>query len=595
MDEIPRTITKALTALGTVCLLLTVAILLRTPAATGYEISMYGAFPRYFWALLIGTFVFGQLAILSSAIGHEDDHGWIGGVGLMATASLIVVLLPSIRGYPVYGRADTLTHIGMIHDLEPVGIGGNIYPPTHVVTQALAGATGQGPIDVINLVPLVYTVLFFGAISLVVVQLFERRQALFCLPVVLLPIMGTSFVMVIPFLFSILLVPLTVFLLLKEQRTRSVAIRALFTVSVVGVVLYHPLTAMFFLVATVLYSVLGRTSVPSPDWSMIPNVTSLTAVVFGAWYMQHAGIIIRFRNIANDFIGPSSSESELEATAATITETSPALNDLLQIAVLQRGSDVLIYGSAAMMLLIVGLTWYRYGDRPDVFRLLFLVISVVFGLVATVFLTTDLIAGYGRPLLFGKTFAMLFVGVLFYELWAGARTDGERLAVSGTFSVVLFMLAILLVFSMFTSPLVFDRNHQVTEMEIEGSEWLFEERNQDHLIEERGFRQHRYYHMHYGTVDTDPTIRWGGSSPPPHFNYTEYDTLGESYTEDRYVVLTQLSRIEYQERFPDYEDQWKFTPEDFERLETDSSTHRLYDNGEFNVYLVNGTATAPNG
>ncbi len=578
--------TKALAALGTLCLLLATGILLWMPPARGYEISIYDTFPSYFWALLIGVICLGQLTVLSSAVGHETDDGWIGGVGLMAAGSAILVLLPSIRGYPVYGRADVLTHIGLIHDLETVGIAENIYPPAHILTQAIAGATGRGTTDVINLMPMIFTVLFFGAAALVVIQLFDRRQALFCLPVMLLPIMGSSFLMVIPFLMSVMLVPLVLFLFLKEQRTQSVAIRLLLILSIVGVIVYHPLTAMFFLVPAVLYSVIGRTSIPSADWSLIPNVTSLTIVVFSAWYMQHAGIIIRFRNIANDFIGGSESQSELDATVDTVSTTGPDLTDLLQIAVLQRGPDVLIFGFAAVFLAIVALAWFRYGDKPDAFRLLFLTTAMAFGGVATVFLTTNLIAGYGRPLLFGKVFAVLFVGALFHMFWAGTQSHGGRLAVLGTFAIVLFVLVNLMVFSMFTSPLVFDRNHQVTEMEIEGSEWLFEERNEDLLIEERGIRQYRYYHLHYGTIDNDPTIRWGGASPPAHFNYTEHDTLGQSYDDDRYLILTELARIEYQERFPDYQEQWKFTPEDFERVETDQSLHRVYDNGEFNVYRI---------
>lgn len=581
--------TKALAALGTVCLLLVTGILLWIPSAQGYEISMYGAFPSYFWALLIGSLFLGQLTILSSAVGHETDDGWISGVGLTAAGSAILVLLPSIRGYPVYGRADVLTHIGFIHDFETVGIDGNIYPPAHILTQAVGGATGRGATDVINLIPVIFTVLFFGAVALVVIQLFDRRQALFCLPVMLLPIMGSSFLMVIPFLLSVLLVPLVLFLFLKEQRTQSVAIRLLLILTIVGVIVYHPLTAMFFFVPAVLYSVLGRTSIPSADWSLIPNVTSLTVVVFSAWYMQYAGIIIRFRNIANDFIGESESQSELDATVATVSATGPDLTDLLQIAVLQRGDDVLIFGFAAVFLAIIGVTWFRYGDRPDVFRLLFLTTAMAFGGVATVFLTMDLIAGYGRPLLFGKVFAVLFVGALFYMFWRGAESDSGRLAVVGTFAIVLFILVNLLVFSMFTSPLVFDRNHQVTEMEIEGSEWLFEERNEDLLIEERGIRQYRFHHLHYGTVENAQSIRRGGASPPAHFNYTEHDTLGESYEDDRYLILNELARIEYPERFPDYEEQWQFTPEDFEQVETDQSLHRVYDNGEFNVYYVNGT------
>ncbi len=590
-DENETTGIKAIAAVGTVCLVVTMVTLHRVPAAAGYEISIYRAYPWYFWGCLIGAAFLGQVVMLLSATADRGEgNDWIVGGVLTVVPGLVLMLLPYIRGYPIYGRADVLTHVGLIHDLTETGISENIYTPMHILVQSLAVATGLEMMQIMTLLPVVFGLVFFGSLSLVVVQLFERRQrVLLSLPVVLIPVAGPSHVTVVPFVVSVLLTPLMLYLVIKELRTHAVPFRAMLIVTIVGVVVYHPLTAFFLLVVLGLYSAFHHLPALRSQWTGLPNLASLSIVVFSAWYMQYAGIIIRFRNIISDFLGSESGESPLDATTETVERTSPESFDLLRMAILQRGDDVLIFGLATVFLVFVGLLWYRSGDRPEATVVLFGCTMLLFGVIATVFLTNDLIVGYGRPLLFGKLFAVPFVGAAFHLFRQGAVTPTGKTVVSATFAVVLLVLLSLMVFSMFTSPLGFDRNDQVTHSEIDGTEWLYEHRNEDLLIDERGIRQHRFYHMHYGTQDPSPTIRQGGASPPDHFNYTEHDTLGMSYDDSRYLLLTELARITYPERFPDYPDQWRFTADDFERVENDRSVARVYDNGEFNAYHVQGS------
>ena len=590
-DESTPIETKAIAAIGTVFLLVVVGTLHRVPAASGYEISIYRAYPWYFWACLIGAMVLGQMVILFDAVLRENDgRDWIIGCLLTVIPGFVLMLLPYIRGYPIYGRGDVPTHVGLIRDLPATGVSENIYPPMHILTQSLAAATGLETMQVMMLLPVAFGFVFFGSLSLTAVQLFEEQQRiLFCLPIVLVPVAGSAHVTIVPFVMSVLLTPLVLYLLIREMRTHAVPIRAMLLVAVVGVVVYHPLIAMFLIFVLGLYSAFNYLPTIYSQWTGLPNLTSLTTVVFTAWYMQHAGIIIRFRNIITDFIGPGSGESPLEATAQTVDQASPESLDLLRLAVLERGADVLIFGFATVFLALMGLLWYRNNERPGAFVVLFGFSTLLFGALATVFLTNDLIVGYGRPLLFGKVFAVLLVGALFHLVRDGAVTQTGKTVVGVGFVVVLVVLVSLMMFSMFTSPLGFDRNHQVTHAEIDGTEWLYENRNEEMLIEERGIRQHRFYHLHYGTQDPSPTIRQGGASPPDHFNYTVHDTLGESYDDSRYLMLTELARITYPERFPDYPDQWRFTAADFDQVENDRTVARAYDNGEFNVYHVQGS------
>ncbi|WP_435099613.1 hypothetical protein [Halorubrum sp. N11] len=592
-DDTETTWTKWLAAVGTACLLGTVWILLRVPPATGYEISIYRAYPTLFWVLLVATMFIGQLVVLLA--GTADDRGaadLLPGAALVVVPGFLLVLLPYVRGYPVYGRGDVLTHVGLLRDLPEFGIAVNIYPPTHILTQVLAAATGLPEIGTINLLQPVFLAVFLGSMALLVGHLFDdaRRRA-FCLPLVLIPIGGSAHVTVVPFILSVLLAPFLLYLLVKEQGSHAVPVRALVLIALVGVVVYHPLTAVFALVALATYSVFNGLPGVRAHWSGLPNITSLATVLFVAWYVKYAGIVIRFRNVVDDLLGPAGGSSPLQSTTETVERTSPDLADLLTVILIRYGTDVLIFGLASVFLAIAVAMWYYRNERPAVFTLAYGSTMILFGFMAALFLTNDLIAGFGRPLLFGKLFALPFVGALFHLVWQRSDTIEVRTVVSVAFAGLLLVTVLLPMFGMFTSPIVFDRNPQVTEMELDGTEWLFENRDPEHLIDEQGIKQYRFYHRYYGVNQPNETIRWGGASPPDHYNYTVNERLGQSYDDDRYLLLPRLGRITYPERFPDYREQWRFVPEDFERLEVDRSVNRVYDNGEVNVYLIESEPT----
>ncbi len=580
---------KLLVAVGVLLLLVAVAIINTVPPAAGYEISLYDAYPWYFWLAVVGAMFAGQLVVLLSILVRDvDDRDLTFGIGLITIPGVTLTFMPYFRGYPVYGRADVLTHVGMVRDLSEMGIGSNIYPLMHILIQSLAGATGLDLLTVTNLPPIVFTIVFLGSMFYMTVYLFEDyRWAIAILPIVLVPLGGSGHVVVAPYVLSTFLMPFVLFLLLKEQRTHAVSVRALLVFAIVGVVLYHPLTALFGVAVFGIYSVLKRIPAFNVGWTGPTYVASLAVVVFSAWYVNFAGIVFRFRNVIDELVGPGEGgQTQLDATTATLERTSPDPFDVLRIAVYQYGIDALLFALAAAFVALVVVRWWRGGDAPDLFVLLFGGVAGLFGLSAVLFLTNDLIVGFGRPLAFGRSFAAVLAGALCYSLWRNADDRNRRIAGVAAASLVMLIVAYLAVFSMFHAPHAAQTNHQVTEMEIDGMEWTFANRNEDLLIDEFGIRQHRFYHMQHGTDEVPLTIRGGTNMPPPHFNYTEYETLGESYDDDRYLLLTQRGRIAYPAQFPDYREHWQFTPEDFDRLERDRSVDRVYDNGEFNAYRI---------
>lgn len=571
---------------GLVLLSIIVVKLHQVPPAAGYEISVYQAYPWYFWGALVGTMLLGQSIIISCAQKDEDDdQSWIWGLGLIGIANAVLLFLPYIRGYAAYGRADLLSHLGYIHDLTALGASENLYPFIHLLTYSLSNAMGTEPISTINLLSPVFSYLLLGGAFYITVHVFETKShILFCLPFIALLFAGSAHVNTAPYILAIFYVPFILYLLIKGQQTNAVAIRVLLVISVIGVVIYHPLTTAFLLVVFLVYLVLKRINLTDSISQPPTTVTSITLVVFSAWYLNFAGVVRRFEFIADSLLGSAGGQSELGAYADTANTYSPPLFDLIQIGIFRYGFEALLLTLAGIFVLVAGYLWIRGAAKPNLFVLLFAGSFLLFTGLSVLFLLADLIVGFSRPLLFATIFAVILCGSLYYYLWGAFEGTSYQPLVSGTLGCILVVLVVLVVFSVYPIPGLTGTNHHVTEAEVQGTEWLFENRDEEVLIEEFGIRQHRFSHLHYGTTNTSPTIRRENTVPPRRFGYEENETFGANYDRDRYLILTQRGKTTYPEQYPEFRQYWRYTPEDFDRLEVDPSVSRIYDNGVVESY-----------
>jgi hypothetical protein len=210
---------------------------------------------------------------------------------------------------------------------------------------------------------------------------------------------------------------------------------------------------------------------------------------------------------------------------------------------------------------------------------------------AAAFFVQDFTVNYGRPLVFARYLAVVPAGLLLYHAGSYLRSNGRLSGiVKAGVHLTLLLLVVLSVFTVYYSPLESRENHQVTRMEFEGSEWVFEHSGEEGIrVSTLGWSAERYHDARYGVWnETAPQIA-AEDGAPAHFNYTRYPYLGDSYQSDTNLGITRLGRIVFPAKFPDYREQWSFTPEDFARLEHDPTVDRTYDNGEFDGYRITAT------
>lgn len=579
---------------GVALLIAAVAIAIVIPPAQRYEISIYGAYPVYFWVCLVGAMLVGSLVVLGSAA-RSSGRSWVFGLCLLLVSNALLLSLPFVRGYYMYFRGDPLTHIGYARDIVNTGeITENIYAPTHILAVALADATGFELRTVAMSLPLVFSVLYFGAMFYVLPRLLEsRQQILLALPFVMLPVLRRAHTEFRPFGLAVMLLPLALYLLVANQRTSALGYRVALVVVLVALILYHPLVGLFAVGVFAIWFVSRYVPRVRTEDLKPTSVVSISAVVFLAWYSNFTGIIVRFDRVYEAIFGVGGGDSPADSYTRTVEEASPPLIDLIRVAVFRLGIEFLLFALGFAFIAVMTYFVLRRRAAPNTFVFLFAAALAVFSLGGLAFLTMDLIVPHERPFQIAKLFAGVLVGGLFYLLlnrvaWPrGGSTI--RTSVGVVLVVTLLLLTGLSVAGAHQSPVAAESNHQITEMGFASAAWVAEHDTTADGYMEAGFSYWRYSHAMFG-FQTGPDDIPSFRSPPDHFYYNQNARIGESYTNNQYMLITHHIRIFYPEVYPRFQENWRYTPQDFDRLEQDRTITRTYDNGDNTQYLIEGTA-----
>lgn len=580
--------------LGFALVFVQTVILFRTPPATVYELSIYDALPWPFWVLLCGTLFLGFVVIVRST--YNDNGHWRYGLLLVTAVISLLVFLPYFRGYPMFGRADPLSHIGFIRDVQKTGTirDENIYPNFHALVLTLAYATGLKPMTVITAVPGIASIFSVVSSAALIARVYNRVQGLVSLPFVAVLVTAHA----VPWWVGTLTVPFVLYLFVKERQSNALSVRAALAIVLVGMVIYHPLSSLLFLSILAIYQFarsLHRTDLagfaPGQIYDHVgsgPSAHLLFAVV-AIWYYQFAKVRVRFASAIRTVIDPGGGKSDLDSYSSTVSEYSPALIDLARIGLLRYGKEMILLTAGGLYAVLFAVTAVRDRVERNVYQTTFVGAFGLFSFLSALFLVADFPIG-PRPFAYANLFGALLTGALFYKLFS---VNDHTYAAKVALYVILAALVVISTFGLYASTYDAKRNHQVTEKELEGSEWFLEHRNEDASFSEFGINTYRFRDALYGryTHSEDKVVSTQPSPIPPHFNYTEYDTLGASYDETRYVLLPRAGRIFYPKMYPDYRDFWKFTPADFDRLQRDPTVAHVYTNGGSDAYLVNATAS----
>jgi len=589
-------------------------ILIERNPSRGYELSIYTAPSPLIWVLLAGAIVGGVTIVVHQVFKKDKEGGnwWRIGLLLILLSSLIIVLLPALKGYAFSDRGDQLNHVGMARDILQSGsFSDNIYPITHSLLAEFC---------LISNIPLTYAIDFVGPLFYLMfvmsIYLLSReilpRQAAILATVSSTVLFAYYYIEVFPMGFAFMTFPFILFLYFRWSRQRSPAFGILL-ISLIALMAYFHLAAAFVLGLVLLVMelcklllsrkfiakrILGEFSRRSPlQISLGLPFIAFATVTLWAW--NHFEIWqSTVLNIERWFHGELLKTNMWQRSSEAFGALQLEFGNQVELFIRLYG-HILIY---CVLCLFVAIMLVRnktsLSSRAKRNTLL---LSFVFLLIALVALLD-----YERPLTMltpGRLLWLLvalsppLVGLALYQI-SGVAHQGRKTAKSLhskilrakpmrglLMALILTFCSLIGVFGVYGSPFTHLPNTQVTHMESDGYAWLLDHGNQGIKVVTVMTTLSTLHDAIYGArLTTD----WEDEDFIDHFNYPSSEYYGESFETDKYQCLSKYSKLLYTELWPAA----RFTWEDFARLEEDPSVSRLYANGEMNVYYVRSWPSA---
>jgi hypothetical protein len=559
------------------------------PSAEGYEISIYKAFPWFFWAVVVLAFILSAALLLWSQYSFLNGDKEIQQLFIFAAAGLFLIFfflitLPLTRGYLLFGRADILIHYGITQEILSSGGIDTMYPLLHIQGVIVSTVTGLNLRSVTVFLPaiffLIYSLFMYKILTRIEVN-YRPLIALF----VLLPHLWPAY---IPGTLSFLLLPSIIFLTLVLHEDQSRRIPALLFLFSLSMVFFHPLMTIFANIFILLGSFILIQSPKSVSWkqfSEIPHFTIplVSLIVLFTWYFtfQHFVNIV-VRKVAWLFQGVG--ETQYGTYKSVLSRASVEILDIIELVIYRYSSPIVLYITSIVffiywLYLTESKSCFSELERKQRNLLLLACASIfIFGGLSILSLFTNLLSNFFRLSKFHFLLPTFVVVLGFYLV---IESDQSNVVLRNTL-VVMFLVSVVLgvtgIFTLHLSPKEKKPNQQVTEMEYKGMQWFLANKENDYRIYELGIRSTRFSSVVSG--------RGFGFRPPDHFNYTSSDTLTNGLGRDTYLLVTKLGKIRNEAFYPEYKPNWSFYPSDFARINNDKTANKIYDNGEFQAHSI---------
>jgi len=595
---------------------ISLVIIYYTPPAVNYEISIYNVYPWYFWFFMLATIFVGQLIILKDIICEslEKKNGdWLLGLIVILIPIIILIFMPVFRGYPTYSTGDSFFHIGVIKDILQFGtIQEDIfYPNLHIITANLILITDGDVISLVNFIPRFF--FFLAPISFYLfflIILKNKNEIKFAMMLTgSFLFFGFSFMDLFPYYNSFIFMPIIMYLYFKRGvQKNTISYSLLFIIILISYIFYHPLNSLslilVFLFLVIIFYIFPKIKylniIKFPEKVLKEkslNILAFAVLLYCIWYLSFVTIVGSFYRVYKS-IFYSLGGSTFGTQTASLTTYSPKLIDILRVIIYTYGAILIVCLLSLISLIYIFIMWWRNKQN---FKIRFSIIfSGILFLIFAVYLAGSMFSNFiveqNRFFVWLSIFSIILITIYFYYFISSSKTINiiskpfKKLVRIITICVILISITFLSTFTFYPSPISGTGfvNPQVPETEWKGTEWFQQHSNRQILTVEWGITIWRYYYAIFGIKNQKLKLPIGYTfqQPPDHFSYQSKTSLGEYYNENTYLIITHLGRIRYPEGNPGYERFWRFTPDDFNQLQNDKTLFRLYDNGDFEAYLI---------
>ena len=564
------------------------AIIIKSSPATGYELSIYSSVSPLVWIFLIVSVIGGTSIIVHQAFTKSKSNFWLVGFLILMFSNFIVLSLHAIRGYFLYNVGDSMGHLKLAMDIFSKGHfdKGNFYPITHILISEIAEICGILPVAVMRFIPAFFSILFMVFIYLLAtITLHEKGKILLASASSTVFFFSYYHVSVYTSGISVLMSPLIFYLYFKSSEKLSLQFKLLFVLFLVLYPFFHPMSSLMFIFFLAMFELTkGWYTKKLNQISLNPILIS--SITFFIWISSFWFFGSTIRSIFSSIHGSAEERSYF------IIEGYKALQniagfDLVELFLKMYGANVIYTIISLIAIISILKKVLRHESGKNILNILQLSLFFLgsFPLSVLIVMESKMVS-LGR--LLGLNYMMIaapiLVGFILHEL---VQLKGSKRKTISIIVLVLILMSssTISILSVYRSPWILQHNWQVTYSYAHGGNWFSDHNCPDIISNGMGYYQcSKPAYYRYGN-DPERII-------PEHFNYTYHETLGESFAQDRYVVVTQICKLANANPIladvrMDPVIQWGFNESDFYRFEhNDSSANKLYSNGEFWVYFV---------
>ena len=602
---------KILSILALSFLVLALTIILRTPTSTSYEINIFYAFPWYFWMFIILSIFTGSLVLVEYVISKAQNNYWIYGFGVILLSNFVLLIMPKIRNYLIFGRGDVLTHIGWMKYIVANGtFGSDIYPILHIIGTELFYFTGITLDAITTVIYPVFSIFYILSFYLLYTEILkDKSKVVLALVFTSIMVMGTAHTSFAPYSLSLFVIPIFLYLYFKERNSPKWSFKLLLLIATLFLILFHPLITVLILISIIIieFSIYIYTRLNKPDKKYSKNFSYILIVLIllslflwkQYYYLIENGFITFYSFLL------TGESPNLQNTLTLISKAN--FNDLIY-------SIVFIYGNWLIVFLVSLISTY-YLIKKNIgtthLRNLFHIFSnleiyEIFAVLGFLLFSVISILVYFKLQIFGFTrvveFAIIFSNFLVFSLFYYIINSKNKILNKNGYMKILLISIILLpiicfsTLNLYQSPLELTPNAQVTASEVTGIQTFFITDNNSSRVLELGISKDRFHAVIYGEqadkYGQDINIRnltnITRTEPIDHFGFDNNTTLGQYYNNSVYLLVNEIGVQSYPVLYPGYKNVWRFTPGDFITLNDSNQSMLVYNNGNLQIYKFLG-------
>ena len=577
-----------------IVLFLSNIILISRNRVTGYEESIYSNIPAIVWVFLFFSIICG-ISLITGFTGMDNYR--LAGLVILFSNNMLVLMLPVLKGYVFFGRGDPLTHIGMVKDILSYGVfeKDNFYPITHVLFSEVVLIANILPMALFEYMPAFFNILFMLNMYFFAKTVFIKREHIMIATAtggILL--LGSFHAQIIPNAIANFFYPLFIAIFFLRNSKKSSTYSFLLLILIVLLSFLHQLSTVALIFTIVMFKlslfVMERLN---PDQKEIfgelrqrATIPLLLAIIiFVTWITAFAIWGMTVRSIFKWLWGEVTT-TPINAMVSDLIKIDIGGIDFLELYLKLYGHLlILIIFSIIASLMIIKKTIHRKYEYQHLFSLVIIFIGFI------LFLLWLLIVPMGFGALRILAYLAIIVTILgsfgMYEL---IKINTKKYMASLIILIIFTVCFGIGLFNVFDSPYIFKPNAQITQAEIDGYKWTFDNKNPGIAVSAFMSEQpYRFVDALWGIkarVERGD-VRAYGIGPegiiPDHFNYTNYTTLGSSYSRDKYILISEYDRHLYT-------GVWKvigrYNNSDFEKIVSDPSMQKIYSNGGFDTWIV---------